>query len=579
MAKGHSGSILLGHDVHTGEPVSVSLDTLRSTGTHILGASGMGKSYSIRRITDGLIAARQPFAEIEPHGDAAEYTLWRLRRAGVRPEHVVIIDPRCPDIVTGFNPLSATLGDPSEITGFMLDAFQKCWGASSFDTTPRLEGLLRATIRTLVDSQLSLVDSWQLLAADNTALRRCLRERVTDELVRSDWEDFDKLSRTDRVQISESVRNRLRRVIQALPVQMMLAQTGRTLDLHEVMEHGKYLIINLSGVPPETQRLIGALMMNAILHTAKQRNPRKRRDYFVIADEFGEFATKDFANATDTLRKFGVYIIAAHQRTAQLDDDVLSAVTTNMKIKMVFGGLSRRDAEYAAAELYTGAIRGDRVKHVLRQTKFRPIEDFAEVETTSESTSDSYGQNFSESRGSSSGWSEGLTDTWEERPEDLYYDPDEHPFTRSGSYGRQDGESESYGEGRSSNWSRTRSTSTSLVPVTVHEPFSEVSSIAYHSLPEEYERHVALVHGLEKRHALIRIFNGPVRHIKTADVAPEVLDDRWYRYHRLILERSPYALPAGEVRKQLEDRRTRLSQMAAAAEEEGRPFDVRSFRQ
>src|SRR5437660_569229 len=106
---------------------------------------------------------------------------------------------------------------------------------------------------------------------------------------------------------------------------------------------------------PEPQRLIGALLVNGLFHAAKQRDSRRRRDWFLICDEFGEFATTDFANSLDQLRKFGVHLVLAHQRLRQLereDADVLSAVMTNAKVKIVFGGLERPEAERMARELF-----------------------------------------------------------------------------------------------------------------------------------------------------------------------------------------------------------------------------------
>src|SRR5690606_10622153 len=98
--------------------------------------------------------------------------------------------------------------------------------------------------------------------------------------------------------------NRLRRIVQAEPMQMMLAQTNNPLNLQRVMDEGGYLLANLGSISaPETTRLIGALLVNGIFHAAKQRDTRRRRPWFLICDEFGEFATQDFADSLDQLRK------------------------------------------------------------------------------------------------------------------------------------------------------------------------------------------------------------------------------------------------------------------------------------
>jgi hypothetical protein len=107
------------------------------------------------------------------------------------------------------------------------------------------------------------------------------------------------------------------------------------------------------------------------------------------------------ARSLDQFRKFGVNLILAHQRLAQLSDDLRSAVMNAAKIKAVFGGLGRDDAEILAPELFTGEVHGKRVKHITYQTKFRP--ELEEREVLSES------QSATEGDSDSDGWSSGTS--------------------------------------------------------------------------------------------------------------------------------------------------------------------------
>ena len=377
--------ILLGHDASSGASQYLTIRDLKETSVHVVGAAGFGKSYFLRSMIDQLIAAGQVFGLIEPHRELCEYALWRLRRCGVRPERIVLLDPGDSRFSLGFNPLACGVTDPGEISSLMIDAFQKAWGASSFDQTPRLERTLRGLFRMLIESRLSLLEGYDVLNPDNVHLRRALRERVTDRLVQQDWLEFERLPRNEKAVLVESSRNRLARVLHALPLQSMLGQTEGTLDLRHVLDSGQFLLANIGSISaPETQRLVGALLMNGIFHAAKQRNSRSRRSWFLICDEFGQFATADFANSLDQLRKFGVHLVLAHQRLRQLereDPDIASAVMTNAKVKVVFGGLDRHESELMAKELFTGQVSGDRVKHISTATKFRPVFDTFTVAT------------------------------------------------------------------------------------------------------------------------------------------------------------------------------------------------------
>lgn len=567
-----SRQLLLGHGVSSDRPYYLPLKDLTQTSVHVIGAAGYGKSYYLRHVIDQLVRHRQAFGVLDPHRELFEYALWRLKRAGVPPERVIPLDPGEDRYAVGFNPLNCGLNDPGEAASMVLEAFLKAWGARSFDETPRMEGILRGMFRLLIEGDLTLLEGYDFLNVDNGALRKALRERVNDRFLQQDWAEFEKLPRNEKLAVVESSRNRLRRVLQAAPVQMMLAQTRTALDLQAVMDKGGYLLANLGGVSaPETQRLIGALLVNGIFHAAKQRDTRRRRPWFFICDEFGDYATRDFANSLDQLRKFGVHLVLAHQRLRQLereDADVLSAVMTNAKIKVVFGGLERPEAERMAKELFTGAVDGDQVKHVTRQTKFRPVLDTFVVETESDSYSESDSESSSEAAGNSA--SQSKTENWEDE-----YDREPEDFATGVSEGR----STSSGRSNSRSSSSTSGSSRSVVPITRHEEFSEETSRQFRTIEEEWERRIGLVHGLSKRQALVRIYNSKVLDINTPDVTPERIDERVARYQTAALQRSPNVMPAERVVAEIEARRLELAAMSEQAETDGRPFKVETFRE
>jgi hypothetical protein len=568
------GNVRLGRRTDSGQSAYLSLEDLKETSVHVIGAAGFGKSYYLRHLIDQFLVHRQPFGLIDPHRELYEYALWRLRRSGVRPERIVLLDPGDSRYALAFNPLACGLPDPGETASMVLEAFLKAWGARSFDETPRLEGILRGMFRLLIESGLTLLEGYDLLNVDNAALRKVLRERVSDRFVRQDWLEFEKLARAEKLAVVESSRNRLRRVLQAAPLQSMFAQTEQTLNLKSVMDNGQFFLANLGGVPAtETQRLIGALLVNGIFHAAKLRDSRRRRDWFLICDEFGEFATRDFANSLDQLRKFGVHMVLAHQRLRQLereDVEVLSAVMTNAKIKVVFGGLERAEAELMARELFTGQARGDRVKHITSQTKFRPVFDTFVVESESSSESQSESDGWGRSEGTSSGVSEADGESaWDES----------EAVQRNRS--RTESSSTSLSESRSGNRgsSASHGRSQSVVPITRHDEFQEETGRQFWSLEEEWERLIGVLHGLPKRQALIKVYNRPVIHVVTPDVESERQDERLERFQSTVMNQCPNAKPVEIVNAQIEERRQALALLTEKAETAGRPLDVKSFRE
>jgi hypothetical protein len=164
-----NGELLLGRSCGSGHPLYLSLDDLKETSVHIIGAAGYGKSFYLRHLIDQFLIHRQPFGLIDPHRELYEYALWRLRRAGVRTDRIVLLDPGDSRYAVGFNPLFCGLSDPGETASMVLESFLKAWGAKSFDETPRLEGILRGMLRLLIDSNLTLLEGYDLLNVDNAA--------------------------------------------------------------------------------------------------------------------------------------------------------------------------------------------------------------------------------------------------------------------------------------------------------------------------------------------------------------------------------------------------------------------------
>jgi|SRR5579871_4547603 len=576
--------ISIGVDPVTGTSVTVPYDVLCSTSLHVIGAAGYGKSYWIRSFIDALIEQDARFAVVDPHTELVDYAVEALSRSQARARQIVLLDPSDRDFVLGFNPLMCGVADPSIATGMVMDAFLKGWGAASFDATPRLELLLRSTVRLLIDNGLTLREGLQILDPANESLRRSLRERVGDPFVREDFERFEQLPRADKLLMSESTVNRLRRFLQADSIQLMLAQTERTLDLRRVLDAGQYLLANLGGVTSrESQRLLGALILNGILAAGKNRDSRNRRDYFVLVDECGEFATRDVAASLDQLRKFGVHFLLSHQRMAQLqgeDANVANAVLTNCKIRLVFGGLSRPECEIFGQELFTGEISGDRIKHINLQTKFRPVLDWVDIESESWSDTDaeSESESSSGSYGSSSSDSESSTYGIQEPMYVNRYDADTLTSQTIG-VSRNESVSRSSSSSRSASQSHSTGGSRSRVPVTTHEEFHEETGRTFYTIEEEREQRIAAIHGLPKRHAFLKVFNQPARRIATPDVEPERQDRSVARYRRRVQEESPYVTPVAAVTREIEARQDRLQRLVAEADEAERPLDRQTFRE
>ncbi len=502
--------LFLGNGRHTALPYYLSPDEFRSTHTHLVGATGFGKSFYLEHLLRSYVKLGVPASLIDPHGDqAAQYVefLARTYRAG-RRTRVIRFRPGWDDNGVGFNPFHCGLSDPAEIASLVLEAFMKVWGAHSFNETPRLERVLRIMFHTFATNRLPLTESYQFLTVANRPLRAELLANVADESIRASWEEIERMPQSEKLMGFESSWNRLQRFLSIPAVAKLFAVNGRTLDVSEALRNGDVLVADLSRLhSTEAKSLVGAMLMNAIYHAALRR-PRKDRHPCVLAiDEFPQFITADIARSLDQVRKFGLHLILAHQHLTQVPPELRSSLLTNAKVRVVFGGLERMDAEILARELFTGDVSGESVKWITTQTKFEPILETRDIETISESETE--GDSESESRSSS--FSSESSESHGEMSGD-------ETVTKTLSTASSMGDAHGRSKGNTRSHARTEGRSQSTVYVTEHRKFMEETGRQFRTLEEEWEKLVARIMRLDRREALVKVFNRLTIDIRTPEV-------------------------------------------------------------
>ena len=114
--------------------------------------------------------------------------------------------------------------------------------------------------------------------------------------------------------------------------------------------------------------------VNEFFECAKRRGQdgRDPAPYYLYIDEFQNFVSLDIARMLDEVRKFGLFLVLAHQRFGQLDEELIDGVLTNCRIKSVFGGLPVGAARLMAEELFIGDLDPKKIKAAIYQTKFWP---------------------------------------------------------------------------------------------------------------------------------------------------------------------------------------------------------------
>ena len=323
----------------------------REKSTHIIGAHGSGKSTIIEHclyqdIHDRGIGA----ALIDFHGD----TVKRVMR---------IIEPRLYDKCIYFNP-----GDPKgiplwnplrfpenadryrcadEVLGGLRRIFD-AWGQ-------RMGTLLRNGIIGLSYLPGSTLFDLYMLTRQKSrrsdALRHQILKRTTDEAVRIYWEtDFLKdYTRGELVAAKHS----LSPLMVAGNVSLMLSQPESLINIRDVMDEGKILLVDLSMLGRDVAKVMGSFMLGLFLSESIGRVDTadgKRRPFSLFVDEAHLFAEADAIEVIiSEARKFSVNLTIAHQYLSQFRTsgrvDALSTVGSTL-----IGRMDKRDSEYFAKD-------------------------------------------------------------------------------------------------------------------------------------------------------------------------------------------------------------------------------------
>jgi hypothetical protein len=318
---------------------------------YLCGMTGTGKTGLLHSLMRADLAASAGFCFLDPHGDASLAITAATPRE--RTNHVIYLDPSDPTHTFAYNPLAGVApADRATSAANILSAFKNIWADS---WGPRLNHVLSNTLRLLLDSKdQSLIGIPRLYFDDQ--FRRQLVHNSTDPVIRFYWQhEFEALDPRLRAETLSPIQNKIGVLLANPIIRSVLCQSTSTIDIADVMNSGKVLIVNLSkgNLGTEPAHLLGALLITAISQAAEARrtiSEDDRRDFTLYVDEFQNFATDSFASILSEARKWRLSLVAANQHVAQLSDDLRHAVFGNAGPIVAFR-LGAIDAPLVAAEL------------------------------------------------------------------------------------------------------------------------------------------------------------------------------------------------------------------------------------
>lgn len=352
--------VLLGKTVKEGRGVYIDPKD-RSTHVHIIGATGTGKSKAMEHMIREDIKAGNGLCLIDPHGRLFEDVVkWCETKRLLGKREIILFNPAEEEYTFGFNPLKSISGELSFHVDTMVNAVAQVWGGENLDRTPTLKRSLKLIFHALAEGKHSLLEAHFLANYHHQEVRKYLTEGIEDPIIRGEWQSVNRFKPKEFEERFLSTGNRLLEFLSSPIVRMIIGQIKNTLDVRQIMDEGKVLLVNLSSskdlMSDMNARLLGTLLVNDFFMKARGR-PRDSRPFYLYIDECARYMNEDVARILDETRKFGLHLILAHQHLGQLKkagDEVYKSVMTNARTKMVFGGLAPEDAEEMARQVFLG---------------------------------------------------------------------------------------------------------------------------------------------------------------------------------------------------------------------------------
>ena len=317
---------------------------------YLIGKTGMGKSTVLENMIIDDIRAGRGVAVCDPHGDLAEKIIQFIPPE--RINDVVYFNPADMDYPIAFNVVEQVDHNLQHLVASgLIGVFQKLWADS---WGPRLEYILRNAILAILDFPGSTLLGVVRMLSDK-AYRKQVVANIKDPVVKAFWEkEFAGYADKFASEAVSPIQNKVGQFLSSSLMRNIVGQVKSSIDLREIMDTSKILIMNLSKgrIGEDNSALLGAMMITKIQLAAMSRvdiPEKERKDFYLYIDEFQNFSTDSFANILSEARKYRLDLILAHQYIEQLSEKVKPAVFGNVGTMITFR-VGAADAEELAKE-------------------------------------------------------------------------------------------------------------------------------------------------------------------------------------------------------------------------------------
>jgi uncharacterized protein len=337
-------------------PIYLDANTLATEHLAVLAMTGSGKSYTVGRIIERLVAQLNGSVVVfDPHGEYGRALLGgqinfnpniaqvedlrdratlveiqeRLGALQAQGAGIIVYTPQDPSF-------SAKYGNLNRHLALQFDQFEMD------DLTGILPGLTEPQQRVLDVA----IRYWKSSSEEPRDIQQLLKLLTDDLDTLREWDQLSEAESKALRGVSAAVAAiRLRRVINEAR-SFYTTAVGNPTDVRAMIgtpdaRHGRLVIIDLQGLSDSARQIIVALLSSEILRAASHKTDRIR-PVFVVYEEGHNFAPAGEVSISKNIikriaaegRKFGVGFAIVSQRPSKLDADVTSQCNTIIAMRI-----------------------------------------------------------------------------------------------------------------------------------------------------------------------------------------------------------------------------------------------------
>ena len=409
-------------------------DYERAAHMYVCGVTGCGKSRFLESLMIQDIALGHGQCVLDPTGHlyrkALEFIAHAsedaVRRHDLLPaqidgllENFLFLDLDDPENPLRLNPLDPASGETTEEqVDDLLKISERLFG--SMDEMRRIRQTLRGVFwviaelnRLPMDQQPPIPEGFNYplnlrFAAKFLVMSTEQREEIVrtvpltpgNEYIRDFWLGFfGRYTPSQAQERIESSWNVLQYFLGDSLVGRLIDTTKSGFQIPDLLRKGTSLFCHLPlGKNLKGSQLICTLLATKFQRAAYRRNRHERQPYYLLIDEFHEFADLEFAKAAATLRQYHLRLVVAHQSQSQPPfhttegRSLLDTIKANAQVKVLFR-LDREDAERMSKETF--ALSQRKLNFQVVERCISTSEGRSHTRTTSFQLSLSRGQTWS----------------------------------------------------------------------------------------------------------------------------------------------------------------------------------------